>query len=40
VSLDAVIATMRQTALDMSGRYKETSEAGLAVHIAVSLSEC
>lgn len=40
VSLDAVIATMRQTAQDMSGRYKETSEAGLAVHIAVSLSEC
>ncbi|MBL8140477.1 MAG: L-serine ammonia-lyase, iron-sulfur-dependent, subunit alpha, partial [Acidobacteria bacterium] len=40
VSLDAVIAAMRQTALDMSWRYKETSEAGLAVHIAVSLSEC
>ncbi len=40
VSLDAVIAAMRQTALDMSGRYKETSEAGLAVHIDVNLSEC
>ena len=40
VSLDAVIATMRQTALDMSARYKETSEAGLAVHIGVNLSEC
>jgi L-serine dehydratase len=40
VSLDAVIAAMRQTALDMSDRYKETSEAGLAVHITVGLTEC
>ena len=40
VSLDDVIATMRQTALDMSGRYKETSEAGLAVQVAVNLSDC
>jgi L-serine dehydratase len=40
VSLDAVIRTMRQTALDMSSKYKETSEAGLALHIPVSLSEC
>lgn len=40
VSLDEVIAAMRQTALDMSGRYKETSEAGLAVQIGVNLSDC
>lgn len=31
---------MRQTALDMSGRYKETSEAGLAVQLGVNLSDC
>jgi len=36
----SVFDTMRQTALDMSGRYKETSEAGLVVHIGVNLSEC
>ncbi|MFN7917387.1 MAG: L-serine ammonia-lyase [Vicinamibacterales bacterium] len=40
VSVDAVIRTMRQTALDMSSKYKETAEGGLAVHIAVNLSEC
>ena len=40
VSLDDVIAAMRQTALDMNGRYKETSEAGLAVQVAVNLSDC
>lgn len=33
VSLDAVIETMRQTGNDMSSRYKETSEAGLAVNV-------
>ena len=40
VSLDAVIKTMWDTALDMNSKYKETSEAGLAVHIPISLSEC
>lgn len=40
VSLDKVIATMWQTALDMNTKYKETSEGGLAVHIPISLSEC
>jgi L-serine dehydratase len=40
VSVDAVIRTMRQTALDMSSKYKETAEAGLAVNIPVNLSEC
>ncbi len=33
VSLDQVIETMRQTGLDMSTKYKETSEGGLAVNV-------
>jgi L-serine dehydratase len=33
VSLDQVIATMRETGLDMSRRYKETSLGGLAVNV-------
>jgi len=33
VSLDQVIATMRQTGADMSTIYKETSEGGLAVNV-------
>ena len=33
VSLDAVIETMRQTGLDMSTKYKETSQGGLAVNV-------
>lgn len=40
VSLDAVIKTMWETALDMNTKYKETSEGGLAIHIPISLSEC
>lgn len=40
VSLDKVVKTMWDTALDMNSKYKETSEAGLAVHIPISLSEC
>jgi L-serine dehydratase len=32
VSLDQVIATMRQTGLDMHNKYKETSQGGLAVN--------
>jgi L-serine dehydratase len=40
VSLDGVIKTMWDTAKDMSQKYKETSEGGLAVHIPISLSEC
>lgn len=35
VSLDQVIETMRQTALDMSDKYKETSTGGLAVNVPV-----
>jgi L-serine dehydratase len=33
VSLDQAIATMRQTGLDMSHKYKETSLGGLAVNV-------
>jgi L-serine dehydratase len=33
VSLDTVIETMRQTGIDMSSKYKETSEGGLAVNV-------
>lgn len=33
VSLDKVIATMRQTGLDMQTKYKETSKGGLAVNV-------
>jgi L-serine dehydratase len=33
VSLDQVIATMRQTGADMSTIYKETSQGGLAVNV-------
>lgn len=40
VSLDAVVETMWETAIDMNSKYKETSEGGLAVNIPMSLSEC
>ncbi len=40
VSLDDVIKTMWQTALDMNSKYKETSEAGLAIQIPVNVAEC
>ncbi len=40
VSLDDVIVTMDQTAKDMSQKYKETSEGGLAVNISVRVPEC
>jgi len=33
VPLDRVIETMRQTGLDMQGKYKETSTGGLAVNV-------
>lgn len=33
ISLDTVIATMKQTGLDMSHKYKETSLGGLAVNL-------
>jgi len=40
VSLDAVVDTMWETALDMNSKYKETAEGGLATNIPLSLSEC
>lgn len=40
VSLDAVIKTMLETAQDMNLKYKETSQGGLAVNIAISVPEC
>ncbi|MCF8548079.1 MAG: L-serine ammonia-lyase, iron-sulfur-dependent, subunit alpha, partial [Pontimonas sp.] len=33
ISLDTVIETMRQTGVDMSHKYKETSMGGLAVNV-------
>ena len=40
VSLDEVIKTMWETALDMNHKYKETADGGLAVNVPLSLSEC
>ena len=40
VSLDSVIKTMWNTALDMSSKYKETADGGLAINVPLSLSEC
>jgi L-serine dehydratase len=40
VTLDGVIRTMWDTALDMNSKYKETADGGLAVNVPLSLSEC
>jgi L-serine dehydratase len=43
VSLDKVVATMRETGKDMRARYKETSRGGLAIDIVevpVNIVEC
>ncbi len=40
VSLDGVIRTMWETALDMNSKYKETADGGLAINVPISLSEC
>ncbi len=40
VSLDDVVKTMWETALDMNEKYKETSEGGLAIHIPINLTDC
>jgi L-serine dehydratase len=40
VSLDGVIKTMWDTALDMNSKYKETSDGGLAINVPLGLSEC
>lgn len=40
VSFDDVVQTMWATAQDMDVRYKETSQAGLAVNVSVRVPEC
>ncbi len=40
ITLDQVVNTMWETALDMDHKYKETAEGGLAVQLPISLSEC
>jgi len=40
VTLDQVIAAMRETGEDMHSKYKETSEGGLAIKVPVSLPAC
>jgi len=40
VSLDGVIKTMWDTALDMNLKYKETAEGGLAINVPLGLKEC
>jgi L-serine dehydratase len=40
IPLDTVISTMWQTAQDMNVKYKETAEGGLALQIAVNVTEC
>lgn len=40
VSLDDVVKTMWETALDMNHKFKETAEGGLATAVPISLSEC
>jgi len=40
VTLDEVIVTLRETAENMSDKYKETSQGGLAVNVSVRVPEC
>lgn len=40
VTLDEVVKTMKETALDMSSRYKETADGGLAVNVPVNIPNC
>ena len=40
VSLDEVVQTMKETAMDMSARYKETADGGLAVNVPVHIPNC
>jgi L-serine dehydratase len=40
VTLDNVIKTMWDTAVDMNSKYKETADGGLAVNVPLGLSEC
>ena len=40
VSLDNVVNTMWETAIDMNHKYKETAEGGLAIAVPLGLKEC
>jgi len=40
ISLDNVVDTMYETALDMNHKYKETAEGGLAIQVPLGLTEC
>jgi L-serine dehydratase len=40
ISLDDVVKTMWETAMDMNYKYKETAEGGLALQIPIGLSDC
>lgn len=40
VTLDNVIQTMWDTAIDMNSKYKETADGGLAINVPLGLSEC
>ena len=40
VSLDNVVKTMWETALDMNHKYKETADGGLATNVSLALPEC
>ena len=40
VTLDSVIKTMWETAQDMSDKYKETADGGLALNVSVKVPEC
>lgn len=40
VTLDSVIKTMWETAMDMNDKYKETSDGGLALNVSVLVPEC
>lgn len=40
VKFDQVVKTMWETAKDMNGKYKETSEGGLAFNVPIALPEC
>jgi len=40
VHLDTVIKTMWDTAQDMNGKYKETSEGGLAFNLPLIMANC
>jgi len=40
VNFDQVVKTMWETGLAMNSNFKETSEGGLAINVAVSFPSC